>query len=268
MDIESWSHFFIPVSHLTFFHSTGTDHSHCRVGLWHRPYHPFLVSATNWNWHKTLNNYLNPFILERTEFEFINILRIWYILHETDSKGCYKISHVVIVVILNNSTGSISLVRIYNDCFERPATASKTSHGHKNFKCQTVWSTLDQSLHLKNLKCRGDFSPFIHLCQLVLSPWRSCKIVWSRGGQCKGINWMDTKNSPDLESVKDELRLLTKSDQFYSRIKSLLFCLKQLVLQHYKIRKKCFRDPAISKLKTVANWKCEKYFISKNFHDF
>ena len=31
---------------------------------------------------------------------------------------------------------------------------------------------------------------------------------------------MDAKNSLDLESVKDELRLLTKSDQFYSRIKS------------------------------------------------
>ena len=31
---------------------------------------------------------------------------------------------------------------------------------------------------------------------------------------------MDTKNSLDLESVKDELRLLTKSDQFYSKIKS------------------------------------------------
>ena len=44
---------------------------------------------------------------------------------------------------------------IYDDFFERPATASKTSHGHKNFKCQTVWSTLDQSIHLKNLNCRG-----------------------------------------------------------------------------------------------------------------
>ena len=31
---------------------------------------------------------------------------------------------------------------------------------------------------------------------------------------------MDAKNSLDLESVKDELRLLTKSDQFYSTIKS------------------------------------------------
>ena len=31
---------------------------------------------------------------------------------------------------------------------------------------------------------------------------------------------MDPKNSPDLESVKDELLLLTKSDQFYSKIKS------------------------------------------------
>ena len=31
---------------------------------------------------------------------------------------------------------------------------------------------------------------------------------------------MDTNNSLDVESVKDELRLLTKSDQFYSRIKS------------------------------------------------
>ena len=30
---------------------------------------------------------------------------------------------------------------------------------------------------------------------------------------------MDANNSLDLESVKDELRLLTKSDQFYSRIK-------------------------------------------------
>ena len=31
---------------------------------------------------------------------------------------------------------------------------------------------------------------------------------------------MDANNSLDSESVKDELRLLTKSDQFYSRIKS------------------------------------------------
>ena len=31
---------------------------------------------------------------------------------------------------------------------------------------------------------------------------------------------MDAKKSPDLESVKDELRLLTKSDQFYSKIRS------------------------------------------------
>ena len=31
---------------------------------------------------------------------------------------------------------------------------------------------------------------------------------------------MDANNSLNLESVKDELRLLTKSDQFYSRIKS------------------------------------------------
>ena len=31
---------------------------------------------------------------------------------------------------------------------------------------------------------------------------------------------MDANNSLDLESVKDELLLLTKSDQFYSRIKS------------------------------------------------
>ena len=30
---------------------------------------------------------------------------------------------------------------------------------------------------------------------------------------------MDAKNSLDLESVKEELRLLTKSDQFYSQIK-------------------------------------------------
>ena len=92
------------------FHSTGTDHSRRRVGSWRRPYHPFLVSVTNWNLHKTLNNYLNPLILERTEFEFINILRIWYILHETDSKGCYKISRVMLLMIQNNSTGSISLV--------------------------------------------------------------------------------------------------------------------------------------------------------------
>ena len=31
---------------------------------------------------------------------------------------------------------------------------------------------------------------------------------------------MDAKNSLDLESVKDELRLLTRSDQFYSKIKA------------------------------------------------
>ena len=31
---------------------------------------------------------------------------------------------------------------------------------------------------------------------------------------------MDANNSLDLESVKDELRLLTKSDPFYSIIKS------------------------------------------------
>ena len=31
---------------------------------------------------------------------------------------------------------------------------------------------------------------------------------------------MDAKNSLDLESVKDELGLLTKSEQFYSHIKS------------------------------------------------
>ena len=31
---------------------------------------------------------------------------------------------------------------------------------------------------------------------------------------------MDANNSLDLENVKDELRLLTKSDQFYSKIKS------------------------------------------------
>ena len=31
---------------------------------------------------------------------------------------------------------------------------------------------------------------------------------------------MDANNSLDLGSVKGELRLLTKSDQFYSRIKS------------------------------------------------
>ena len=143
--------FFRPCISFDFFHSTKTDHSRRRVGSWHRPYHPFLVSVTNWNLNKTLHNYLYPLILERTEFEFINILRIWYILHETDSKGCYKISSVMLVVIQNNSTGSISLVCIYDDCFERLATttASKTSHGDKNFKCQTVWFTLDQGLHLK-----------------------------------------------------------------------------------------------------------------------
>ena len=63
---------------------------------------------------------------------------------------------------------------------------------------------------------------------------------------------MDAKNSLDLESVKDELRLITKSDQFYSKIKSAV-CLKQSVLQHYKTGRKCFCDPTVSKLKTIAN---------------
>ena len=33
---------------------------------------------------------------------------------------------------------------------------------------------------------------------------------------------MDAENSLDLESVKDELRLLTKSYQFYSKISAVL----------------------------------------------
>ena len=31
----------------------------CRVGLYYRPYRPFLVFVTNCSMHKTLNNYLN-----------------------------------------------------------------------------------------------------------------------------------------------------------------------------------------------------------------
>ena len=112
-----------------------------------------FVSATNWNLHKTLNNYLNPLILERTEFELI----IFYEFGTYCMRLIPRVQNlcVVLVVIQNNSTRLISLVCIYDDCFERPATASKTSHGHKNFKCQTVWSTPDQSLNSKNLKCRG-----------------------------------------------------------------------------------------------------------------
>ena len=63
---------------------------------------------------------------------------------------------------------------------------------------------------------------------------------------------MDANNSLDLESVKDELRLLTKSAQFYSKIKSAVF-LKQWMLQHYKIGRNCFCDPTVSKLKTIEN---------------
>ena len=61
---------------------------------------------------------------------------------------------------------------------------------------------------------------------------------------------MDAKNSLDLESVKDELR--PNLTNFIPKL-SLLFCLKQSVLQHYKIGQKCFCNPTISKLKTIAN---------------
>ena len=63
---------------------------------------------------------------------------------------------------------------------------------------------------------------------------------------------MDGNNSFDLESDKDDLRLSTESDQFYSKIKSAVF-LKQSVLQYYKIGQNCFCDPTVSKLKTIAN---------------
>ena len=65
---------------------------------------------------------------------------------------------------------------------------------------------------------------------------------------------MDAKNSLDLESVKDELRLLTKSDQFYSKIKSAVLPETIGVTAFiYKIGWKCFCDPTVSKLKTIAN---------------
>ena len=134
----------MPVS-LYFFHSTGTDYSRHRVA----------VSSISCVCNKLQFAQNTEQLLESTSCSSelkssLEMLLEFGIYCRIQNLMCYACCDTKQL----NWTG-LSLICIHDDFFERPTTASKTSHGHKNFKCQTVLSTLDQSLYVKNSKCRG-----------------------------------------------------------------------------------------------------------------